>query len=754
MSCAPDKLDSCTAFIARHHVTLVPEGSFDRSKQDQEFWNLTIDTHLPLVKNIVADAICAHDGTAEGAKCLDGEPFTNTTKRAVAKLMCRRKKDERKWHRFNGQAPHGAFQVAAPLRLASSARVQSHDSEFLRKISFAESSAALRHETALRNSDTAVGLLPKAGASSSNPSAGASSSDPPGDGGDADDEDDDDDGGGGGGGASGASADLCLVCNKANPPATPGSSGDPNDPWVQCDGCDRWAHLVCSRLNDESSAYACDTCSAASEALNTWTSLDANNAKVFEWVESNIGKADTQSVAQMYFRREPLYWVHEESTGLTYIFEQPGSQGVRQNKTKVVPFIDTHFKSLWSDKAENKRRELFSHRLAGRAKWPKGFDGGPKLTRYDPTRDDDDQPLIALGSAARQPSVKLGEFSSSMLKLTMRHVGAMPATHGQRAIRGPPPAILPLDPADGGALRFQLPLDSETTAINNLLGRLNFKTMPATDFFDIQSYRSLSDPVPMSIASTAGHVTIRRSASDSQNAVLELDRQASDSLVGLRLRFRADKDYTKALIALGHYELGIAPKAFNYSPPSHSEQLSTLATSLEAEEFYTISQYFMDRQLPRPRLDEPPAAIVGRIQKYCDEYLGRLLFARFQHMRPEATYTAVDANEFEIYLFSDDELTQTGGNSEVLKWGDINVKQNVGASNTTCEIVIHFVWFKIVLISAFDIFLFQKAYVGPGQTGGAEIWQTAMMNNTNGDKVTGPPPYLAWRSSQCSPELL
>ena len=150
----------------------------------------------------------------------------------------------------------------------------------------------------------------------------------------------------------------------------------------------------------------------------------------------------------------------------------------------------------------------------------------------------------------------------------------------------------------------------------------------------------------------------------------------------------------------------------------------------------------MDRHLPRPGLGELPAAIVGRIQKYCDEHLGRLL-ARFQHMRPEATYTAVDANEFEIYLSSDDELTQTGGNSEVLKWGDINVKQNVGASNTTCEIVFHFVWFKIVLIGAFDMFLYQKAYVGPGQTGAAKIWTTAIIDNTKDgheDPVTGPPP--------------
>ena len=137
--------------------------------------------------------------------------------------------------------------------------------------------------------------------------------------------------------------------------------------------------------------------------------------------------------------------------------------------------------------------------------------------------------------AARQPSVKFGEFPSSMLKLTMRDISAAPK--GQRP-EWRPPRILPLNPADGGALRFQLPLDSETTAINDLLGRGKSKTMPATDFFDLQSYPSLSDPVPMSIASTAGHVTIHRRASDSQNAVLELDRQASDSLVGLRLRPR------------------------------------------------------------------------------------------------------------------------------------------------------------------------------------------------------------------------
>ena len=66
------------AFIARHHVTLVPEGSFERSKQDQEFWNLTIDTHLPLVKNIVADAICRGLGrnTAASVKhCRDTNMF-------------------------------------------------------------------------------------------------------------------------------------------------------------------------------------------------------------------------------------------------------------------------------------------------------------------------------------------------------------------------------------------------------------------------------------------------------------------------------------------------------------------------------------------------------------------------------------------------------------------------------------------------------------------------------------------------------
>jgi hypothetical protein len=267
--------------------------------------------------------------------------------------------------------------------------------------------------------------------------------------------------------------------------------------------------------------------------------------------------------------------------------------------------------------------------------------------------------------------------------------------------------------------------------------------MPATDFFDLQSYRSLSDPVPMSIASTAGHVTIHRRASDSRNAVLELDRQASDSLVGLRLRFRADKDYTKALIALGHYELGIAPKEFDYSPPLPSEQLRTLATSLEAKQFHTITKQHMDELLPRPAADADAAATVGRIQKYCNEHLGRLLVARFQHLHPAATFTAVDANEFEIYLFSGDELAQDGTNPDALKWGDINVKQNVGASNTTCEIVFHFVWFKIVLISAFDIFLYQKAYVGPGQTGAAEIWTTAIIDNTKDgheDPVTGPPP--------------
>ena len=155
-------------------------------------------------------------------------------------------------------------------------------------------------------------------------------------------------------------------------------------------------------------------------------------------------------------------------------------------------FIDTHFKTtLWPGKGDKYRRAKFADCLRGWqrghqstvATWPGGFDGGPKLTRYDRSRGEEDQPVITPGSQVRNPSVELGEFSSSKLKLvSVSRAAPSPAAPFREA-----DGILPLVPTTEAPLRFQLPLRaSETTAFNRLLGGNDSFTMVAADFFDLR----------------------------------------------------------------------------------------------------------------------------------------------------------------------------------------------------------------------------------------------------------------------------